>query len=60
MIDTGLLEEMVETFEKEELDYMCNNNPPSYPDGLDIEIMKVEQLLECNKEAVNQNTIVNM
>ena len=51
LIDTGLLEEMVEIFKKEELDYMCNNNPPSYPDGLDIEIIDYEQLMECDDKA---------
>ena len=38
----------------EDLDYICNNNPPSYPDGLDIEIMTAKQLMICNKEAVNR------
>ena len=41
-----LLDEMVDSFEKQSIDYLCNTNPPSYPDGLDIEIVRTTAFLD--------------
>ena len=36
--DPYLLDKMLEIFNKEKLDYLSNTFPPTFPDGLDIEI----------------------
>jgi spore coat polysaccharide biosynthesis protein SpsF (cytidylyltransferase family) len=41
-----LLNEMIDCFEKQSVDYLCNTNPPTYPDGLDIEIVRTSAFLD--------------
>ncbi len=36
--DPKLIDEFIEKFERENVDYLSNQEPVSYPDGLDIEI----------------------
>ena len=49
----NLLDEMLEKFEYLECDYYSNIDPPSFPDGLDIEIMKTETLVVLSKFDLN-------
>lgn len=44
--DANLIDEMIDEFEEEDLDYYSNVNPPTYPDGIDIEIMKRKALID--------------
>ena len=39
-----ILDEMLRDFVRSEVDYLSNTNPPTYPDGLDIEIFKFDAL----------------
>ena len=50
LVDYRLIDTMIEYFLKEELDYFCNTNPPSFPDGLDVEIFKSESLYDAHKK----------
>ena len=38
LIDAGLLDTMVQEFKKDNVDYLANTMPPTFPDGLDLEI----------------------
>ena len=40
-----ILDEMLRDFVRSEVDYLSNTNPPTYPDGLDIEIFKFDALI---------------
>ena len=44
LIDPNLLDECVRLFKKEKVDYFSNSNPPTYPDGLDVEVIKISAL----------------
>lgn len=44
LIDPNLLDECVRLFKKEEVDYFSNTNPSTYPDGLDVEVIKISAL----------------
>ena len=44
-----LLNLMLEEFESSQFDYFSNINPPTYPDGLDIEIISTRAFLEFSK-----------
>ena len=35
---------MILKFRKNNLDYLSNNNPPSFPHGLDLEIIKFDSI----------------
>ena len=50
LVDYRLIDTMIKYFLKEELDYFCNTNPPSFPDGLDVEIFKSESLYDAHKK----------
>lgn len=52
LADSNLIDEMITHFLKTHtLDYLSNCNPPTYPDGLDIEIMRLSALEIAWKEA---------
>ena len=53
--DPYLLDKMLEIFKKENLDYLSNTFPPTFPDGLDIEIFSSECLKKLIKFAKNKN-----
>ena len=40
-----MLNEMIDFFKKQNIDYLSNTNPPTFPDGLDIEIVKTDAFL---------------
>jgi glutamate-1-semialdehyde aminotransferase/spore coat polysaccharide biosynthesis protein SpsF (cytidylyltransferase family) len=44
LVDPGLLDNMLERFSAEDLDYLSNVAPPTFPDGLDLEIMRMSAL----------------
>lgn len=44
-----LINEMISDFESSNLDYLSNVNPPTFPDGLDIEIISSQSFLDFSK-----------
>ena len=59
LIDPEIIDKTVELFVQKEVDYCSNINPPTYPDGLDVEVVQ----LDCLKKSYLKNkmrTIVNM
>jgi spore coat polysaccharide biosynthesis protein SpsF len=44
-----LLDQMINHFESHNYDYLSNTQPPTYPDGLDIEIISSKAFLEYSK-----------
>ncbi len=54
LIDPHMIDETIEIFLKKKFDYLTNTNPPSFPDGLDIEIMNLHELNTANQESKNR------
>jgi len=48
MVDSELVDALVADYQKGGADYVSNINPPSFPDGLDIEVFSYEALLKAN------------
>jgi spore coat polysaccharide biosynthesis protein SpsF len=47
-----LIDELIEAYEElDKPDYLSNNMPPSYPDGLDLELMRTDCLLLAHEES---------
>ena len=44
LIDPSIIDKMILKFRKNNLDYLSNNNPPSFPHGLDLEIIKFDSI----------------
>jgi glutamate-1-semialdehyde 2,1-aminomutase len=42
--DAKLLDDIIKLFDKKKVDYASNNNPPTFPDGLDLEIFTFKSL----------------
>ena len=51
LVDYGMIDNLLLKFLKGDYDYLSNNNPPTYPDGFDVEIFKFKTLKETIKNA---------
>lgn len=51
LIDPGLCGRMLARLRAEGLDYCCNNQPPSWPHGLDAEVFTARALAEADETA---------
>jgi len=49
LVDSTLLDNMLEYFSRANCDYLTNGFPPTFPDGMDIEIFKSDALLESEE-----------
>ena len=54
LVDPNLLDSMLSIFLKKNLDYISNTEPPTFPDGFDIEIFKFKYLKKANSFAVKK------
>ena len=67
-VERSLLEKMIKKIKNNELDYVSNINPPTYPDGLDLEVFTFKALskayfnskTEFEREHVTPYIIKNM
>ena len=50
--DPVIIDKVIEVFLNENLDFAYNNNPVSYPEGLDVEVFKFDALkiAQCNSQ----------
>lgn len=55
LIDGSLIDSMVDSFFKNNLNYLTNNEPPSYPDGFDLEIFDIKTLEKTYKNARSEH-----
>lgn len=50
-VDPKLIDKLIKKFFKLNLDYLCNTNPPTFPDGFDVEIFNFKSLKYCKNNA---------
>ena len=50
LVDPSLVDEAVRQFKASRMDYFSNTSPPSYPDGLDIEVFTIAALEKAAAE----------
>ena len=55
LVDAMLIDKMIEFFLKNDLDYISNTYPPSFPDGLDVEIFKFDALSKMRKSNLSKS-----
>jgi glutamate-1-semialdehyde 2,1-aminomutase len=51
LIDAEVVDRAITTFQQSKVDYLSNTSPPTYPDGLDIEVFTFDALAQSWKEA---------
>ena len=50
LVDPSLVDEAIRRFKSAGVDYFSNTNPPTYPDGLDIEVCTLKALEQASQE----------
>jgi len=51
LMDPVLVDRVISAFKSSGVEYACNIDPPTYPDGLDVEIFSFQSLEKAWKEA---------
>ena len=51
LIDPEIVDNVIDSFFLKSVDYATNTNPPSFPDGMDVEIFKFSILKEAHVKA---------
>lgn len=51
LVDPELVDECIRCFRTEHVDYFSNTSPPSYPDGLDVEVVTLAALEQAMRES---------
>ena len=51
LIDPELVDQVITAYEAQRVDYLCNVLPPTYPDGLDIEVFSFRALEQAAQQA---------
>ena len=51
LIDYEIINKMLKFFKSNQFDYVCNNLPPTFPDGLDVEIFSFKSLKKSFEKA---------
>ena len=54
LIDSEMVDRCVKDFKSSNVDYFSNTNPRTYPDGLDIAVMKFKSIEKANNETVSK------
>jgi glutamate-1-semialdehyde 2,1-aminomutase len=50
LVDPELVDDCIRRFKATGVDYLSNNNPPTYPDGLDVEVCTFKALEQSGQE----------
>lgn len=53
LVDPDLVDEAIRQFKAENVDYFCNISPPTFPDGLDIEVFTFEALEKAGRDTTD-------
>jgi len=51
LVDAQVVDQAISTFQTSNINYLSNTNPPTYPDGLDVEVFSFTALLQAWQEA---------
>ena len=53
LVDPDLVDQVIRCFKSSEVDYLSNTSPPTYPDGLDVEVFTFAALEKAWQETRN-------
>jgi glutamate-1-semialdehyde 2,1-aminomutase len=54
LVDPVIVDDLVSAFTNDSIDYISNTNPPTFPDGLDVEVFSVKALEVAGREATDK------
>jgi len=55
LIDPEIVDEIIKAYKLSNVDYISNINPPTYPDGLDVEVFSFKALTRAWEEAKSRS-----
>jgi glutamate-1-semialdehyde aminotransferase/spore coat polysaccharide biosynthesis protein SpsF (cytidylyltransferase family) len=55
LIDSEVVDSIIKTYKERDVEYISNTNPPTYPDGLDVEVFSFSALKTAWKEAKKES-----
>ena len=53
-MDPQIIDKMITIFKNKNLDYITNVHPPTFPDGMDVEILKFDLLKKVKRKATSK------
>ena len=59
LIDSKVVDDVIDLFLDNNLEYASNTNPPTFPDGLDVEVMSFKSLKKAYKTATLDYDLCN-
>ena len=54
IIDPNIVDDVISLYQKSNVDYASNTEPPTFPDGLDVEVFSLNALKGHTKTLINQ------
>jgi spore coat polysaccharide biosynthesis protein SpsF len=51
--DSNIIDDVIKLFEEKKLDFAYNNNPPTFPEGLDVEVFSFNALEKAFKNSID-------
>ena len=51
LVDGKIIDQLIDMYEKSGADYGSNTLPPTFPDGLDVEVFSIDTLRNCEENA---------
>lgn len=54
LVDASLVDQAIVAFKKGTVDYLCNFDPPTFPDGLDIEVFFSKALVVASRDSLTE------
>ena len=55
LVDPAIVDKCIEKFIQSDVDYCSNVNPPTFPDGLDVEVIKFSALKKASENTNNKH-----
>lgn len=53
LVDPELVDQLINSFKVGSVDYLSNISPPTFPDGLDIEVFSIAALTQAHEKAID-------
>ena len=57
LVDPEIVDEVINKFKEDSVDYCSNTNPPTFPDGLDVEVFTLEALKKSSSMTTNDSDL---
>ena len=57
LVDPEIVDKVINKFKEDSVDYCSNTNPPTFPDGLDVEVFTLDALKKSSSMTTNKSDL---